>query len=50
LILGIGSQRFAFDFLTRITKLPPQTGDQPAAVHPLKKREGKGGGITLLKR
>jgi hypothetical protein len=34
-ILNVGTDRVAFDFLTRITKLPPKTGDQPAAVLPL---------------
>ena len=37
LILGIGSERIAIDFLSRITKLPPLTGDQPAGVLPLNK-------------
>jgi len=31
-ILGIGKQRIAFDFTTRVTELPPATGDQPADV------------------
>ena len=49
LIVRIGSQRFAFDFFTRITKLPPHTGDHPAAVLPMKKRKGsKNSGIRLL--
>ena len=38
IIVGIGSQRMAFDFTTRITHLPPNTGDQPAAVLPLQSR------------
>ena len=51
LIVGIGSQRFAIDFFTRITTLPPYTGDQPAAVLPMKKKKGtKSSGIRLLKR
>jgi hypothetical protein len=51
LIVGIGSQRFAIDFFTRITTLPPHTGDQPAAVLPMKKKKGsKTSGIRLLKR
>ena len=37
LIIGIGSQRLAFDFHTRITHLPPETGDRPAEVRPMKK-------------
>ena len=37
-IIAIGQQRLAFDFTTRITHLPPNTGDQPAAVLPLKAR------------
>jgi len=35
IIVGIGSERLAFDFFTRITKLPPHAGDQPAAVLPM---------------
>jgi hypothetical protein len=30
LILGIGSERIAMDFFSRFSKLPPETGDQPA--------------------
>ena len=37
IILGIGSERIAIDFISRISKLPPETGDQPAAVLPMKK-------------
>ena len=37
IILGIGSERIAVDFISRISKLPPETGDQPAAVLPMKK-------------
>ena len=37
-ILGVGKQRVAMDFLTRITNLPPRTGDQPADVLPMKKK------------
>jgi hypothetical protein len=33
-IIGIGRQRIAYDFYTRITHLPPETGDQPAAILP----------------
>jgi hypothetical protein len=35
-ILAIGRQRIAYDFTTRITRLPPTTGDQPAGVLPMK--------------
>ena len=35
-IIGIGNQRLAYDFHTRITHLPPETGDQPAAILPMK--------------
>jgi len=37
IILGIGSERIAMDFFSRFSKLPPETGDQPAAVLPMKK-------------
>jgi hypothetical protein len=37
IILGIGSERIAIDFFSRISKLAPETGDQPAAVLPMKK-------------
>jgi hypothetical protein len=50
LIVGIGSQRFAIDYFTRITTLPPHTGDQPATVLPIKKNGGEPSGIRLLKR
>jgi hypothetical protein len=33
IILAIGPQRVAFDLSTRITRLPPETGDKPATVH-----------------
>lgn len=36
-IVGIGRQRIALDFSTRITELPPATGDQPASVLPIRK-------------
>jgi hypothetical protein len=39
LILGIGKRRIAFDFTSRVTELPPGTGDQPARVLPLKKKQ-----------
>jgi hypothetical protein len=35
-IFGIGTQRFALDFSTRVTKLPPSTGDFPAPILPIK--------------
>jgi hypothetical protein len=38
LIVGIGSQRFAFDTYTRITELPPATGDRPAPVLSMRKK------------
>jgi hypothetical protein len=41
-IIGIGSQRIAYDFHTRITHLPPETGDQPAEVLPMTKASKKG--------
>jgi hypothetical protein len=37
-ILGIGKRRIAFDFTTKITDLPPGTGDQPARVLPIKNK------------
>ena len=36
-IFGIGRQRIAFDFTTRITHLEPGTGDAPAPVVSVKK-------------
>jgi len=36
-IVGIGRQRIALDFSTRITELPPATGDQPASILPIRK-------------
>ena len=38
IIIGIGSQRVALDFHTRITHLPPETGDQPAEILPITKQ------------
>jgi hypothetical protein len=35
-IVGIGGQRIAYDFHTRMTHLPPETGDQPAEILPMK--------------
>ncbi len=40
-IIAIGQQRIAFDLTTRITHLPPNTGDHPAAVLPLQAREAE---------
>src|SRR6266404_2959224 len=37
IIFGIGSERMAIDLFSRITKLPPATGDRPAEVLPMKK-------------
>jgi hypothetical protein len=34
-IIGMGRQRIAYDFHTHITHLPPDTGDQPAAILPM---------------
>lgn len=42
-IIGIGGQRLAFDFTTRITKLKPGTGDGSAPVSVLKQRKGEPG-------
>jgi hypothetical protein len=36
-IVGIGTQRIALDFSTRITELPRTTGDQPASFLPTSK-------------
>jgi len=36
MIVGIGSQRFAIDFHSGVTRLPPATADQPNTVLPLK--------------
>jgi hypothetical protein len=38
MIFAIGQQRYAFDFFTRITHLPPHTGDQPAPVITMRKK------------
>jgi hypothetical protein len=35
-ILNVGTDRVAFDWSMRATKLPPKTGDQPAPVLPMK--------------
>src|ERR1700688_3061234 len=46
-IIGIGRQRIAFDLTTRITHLPPNTGDHPAVVLPLQAREADPGNHAL---
>ena len=38
-IIAIGRLRVALDLTTRITHLPPNTGDHPAAVFPLQAHE-----------
>ena len=42
-IIGMGSQRIAFDFYHRITHLPPETGDRPAEVLPMKTKSANTG-------
>jgi hypothetical protein len=37
-IFDIGGQRFAIDLISRVSLLPPATGDRPANVSPMKKR------------
>jgi hypothetical protein len=37
-IMAIGTQRVAFDFMTRITELPTRTGNHPARVIAMEKR------------
>jgi len=49
IVIGIGRQRIAFDFFSRITRLPPHTGDQPAPVLPMHKRPKKGSSTSDLK-
>jgi hypothetical protein len=39
IILGIGSERIAIDVLSRVTRLPPNVGDQPASVLPMDGRK-----------
>jgi len=41
IIFGIGSERMAIDLFSRITKLPPATGDRPAEVLAMKKVKRK---------
>jgi len=38
-ILQIGPDRVAFDYTLRATKLPPTTGDEPAAILPMRKQK-----------
>ena len=40
-ILGVGKHRIAFDFTSRVTRLPDATGDQPARVLPMKNQKGE---------
>lgn len=35
-ILQIGADRVAFDYTLHATKLPPTTGDEPAAILPMR--------------
>jgi hypothetical protein len=37
-IVGIGQQRIAFDLFTRVTRLPPHTGDRLAPVVTMRKK------------
>ena len=41
MILGVGKQRIAFDFTTKVTELAPGTGDRPAEVRPIKQKRQK---------
>ena len=41
IIVGIGSERMAIDFTTKLTKLPPNTGDEPAPVVAMKQNKKK---------
>jgi hypothetical protein len=38
-ILGVGKHRFAFDFTSRVTRLPDRTEDAPAPVLPRKSKK-----------
>jgi hypothetical protein len=40
-ILSVGSDSVARDFTTRVTKLPPHTGDKPAEVLAFQKKSKK---------
>jgi len=39
--MAIGSERIAIDFLSRVTRLGPYTGDQAAAIVPMIKDKKK---------
>jgi hypothetical protein len=41
ILFSIGSQRLAIDWFTRITNLPPHTGDEPSAVLPMSSAGGR---------
>jgi hypothetical protein len=41
IIVAIGSERLAIDFCSRITKLPPFTGDRPPPILPINKSRAK---------
>jgi hypothetical protein len=41
IIFRIGRRRLAFDFFTRVTELPPTTGDRPAPVITMKKNRAQ---------
>jgi len=41
IILAIGSERIAIDYLSRVTRLGPHTGDQAAAIVPTIKDKKK---------
>jgi hypothetical protein len=41
MIFRIGKRRLAFDFFTRVTELPPTTGDRPAPIIPMKNNRGQ---------
>lgn len=38
IIVGIGSDRLAIDILSRVTRLPPGTGDRPATPTAINKK------------
>ncbi len=40
-IMAIGSERIAIDFLSRVTRLGPHTGDHAAAIVPMTKKNKK---------
>jgi len=40
-IFSVGKHRIAFDFTSRVTRLPDGTGDQPARVLPITNKRGK---------